>query len=386
MSRQWEYGEIDLEPGVARAAHRLGTQLEGLRGQDILVLVPDRTRQFDPALTLLPLLDGLIENGASGEAIRVAIASGSHVATEDDVRRLGRLPHGVRVLRHDPDGPSALAGTTPGGTEVRVNPALLESDVVCAIGPVAFHYFAGFGGGGKLLFPGLGERRSIAANHRLSLAPERGLANGVEPGRTRDNPVARDLREAHRLLPQAHHLTLGTRLGTEFACRWSNPLQFDLLCKVWASERIRGEARSADMVLGNAQPDIDVVQSHKALYHLALYARDGASILLGGACPEGIGSPTLARWLALPDRATLEREARANYDLNAQTAISLAAIAERTEVTWIARSERRAFGPAARRRPTRSARLRPSGSKSGDFRRWPRIFFSIRPRRSGARA
>ena len=59
-------------------------------------------------------------------------------------------------------------------------------------------------------------------------------------------------------------------------------------------------------------------------------------MILFAECPEGVGSPALARWLAKPGRDRLEAEARSNYDLNAQTAISLAAIAERTRVTWVA--------------------------------------------------
>ena len=325
-----------FEPDVPRAARALAADVGPVTGKTVLVLVPDRTREFDPDTTLQPLLSSLIEHGAAPEQVRVAIASGSHVASDADVARLGALPPGVRVLRHDPDGPSLLAGTTSEGTAVRVHPALLESDVVCAIGPVMFHYFAGFGGGGKMLFPGLGERRAIAANHRLALAPERGLAKGVAPGRTQDNPVARDLRAAHLLLPRAHHLTLGTHEEMPFACRWSDFAQFDGLCTAWSAERMRGDAKSADVVLAVADTDVDVVQSHKALFHAALYAKDGGAILLGAGCPEGIGSPSLARWLDQPDRATLEREARAHYDLNAQTAISLASIAERTDVTWVA--------------------------------------------------
>jgi hypothetical protein len=57
--------------------------------------------------------------------------------------------------------------------------------------------------------------------------------------------------------------------------------------------------------------------------------------VLFAECPEGTGSPALARWLAKPGRDRLETDARTDYDLNAQTAVSLATIAARTRVTWI---------------------------------------------------
>ena len=299
----------------------------------VLVVVPDRSRECPLELVLPSLFGGLVERGVAPERVTVAIASGSHVASAADVARLGILPADVRLLRHDADGPAAAVGTTSRGTEVRVHAALLEADVVLAVGPLVLHYFAGFGGGGKMLFPGLGERTSIAANHRLSLAETRGLADGVEPGRTIGNPVAEDLREAHRLLPPAHHLSLVQEEGAWLAAPWSDFADFDRLCSTYRTMRTFGDRHAADVVWVH-QPALDVVQAHKLLFHAALYAKDGAEIILDAGCPERVGSPALARWLARPDRATLEADARAHYELNAQTAISLAAIAERTRVTW----------------------------------------------------
>jgi len=320
-----------LERHVAAAALGLVERLPALGGQKVLVVVPDRTRDFAAEWTLHPMLEALLESGASPGNVTVAIASGSHVTSDHDVERVGELPTGIHLLRHIPEDATAFVGATSRGTEVRVHPALLEADLVCAIGPVALHYFAGFGGGGKLLFPGLGSRASIAANHRLSLAPQRGLADGVAPGRTSDNPVALDLREAHELLPRAHHLSL---LHGGRALAWSDFDEFDRLTSAYALECRAGEAHSADLVTTVTWSATDVVQAHKTLFHAALFARDGGEIWLYAECPEGVGSPTLARWLELPDRAALEAAARTHYDLNAQTAISLVAIAERVRVRW----------------------------------------------------
>lgn len=327
-----------IEQDLQRLVDELAGESGATLGPRILVIVPDRTRAYPLSETLPLLLAGLVARGAAPDEITVAIASGTHIANDADVAHLGGLPHGVGVLRHDSDGPCASVGRTERGTEVKVHPALLEADTVFALGGLAFHYFAGFGGGGKMLFPGLGARASIAANHRLSLAPERGLAEGVEPGRTHDNPVARDLREAHLLLPRAHHLTVWPALPGWSGVRWTEFSVFDEVCAVFAKSAQRPERHSQDVVIagcGASPRDIDVVQAHKALFHAALCARDGGEVILFAACPEGLGSPALARWLDLPDRPTLEAKARSAYDLNAQTAISLAAIAQRVRVTWV---------------------------------------------------
>ncbi|MEO6463124.1 MAG: lactate racemase domain-containing protein, partial [Candidatus Eisenbacteria bacterium] len=211
------------------------------------------------------------------------------------------------------------------------------ADVVLAVGATAFHYFAGFGGGPKLLFPGLGARDSIAANHRRALGPwpPGGLAPGVAPGRLAGNPVAEDLAAAAALLPAATHLT---SIGPFASVVWRERAEFVALSELFADGRRLGAARTHAVVVASAgghPRDIDVVQAHKALFHAALYAADGAHIVLAADCPEGSGSAAFERWLAVPDPARREEQARAAYDLNAQTAISLAAIAARCRVTWV---------------------------------------------------
>jgi nickel-dependent lactate racemase len=225
---------------------------------------------------------------------------------------------------------------------VRIDPCLADADAVAAVGGIAFHYFAGFGGGPKLLFPGLAERSAIAANHRRSLAalPPGGLAPGVEPGRLDGNPVAADLRDVARLLPHAHHLTLwrDAASGRVFGRRWSDLSRFPEVCAAYAEGRRAGAPGRADVVVASAggwPRDIDVVQAHKALFHATRFAREGAFVLLMAACEEGSGSHALERWLASPDLEALEEGARARYDLNAQTAVSLAALARRFRVRWI---------------------------------------------------
>ena len=331
---------MPYNPEVDRAVELLvGT--ESLAGKNVLVLLPDRTRPFPFEFIVLPVAFELLCAGVEERRLLFGIASGTHAPRPADLDPLrGLLPEGALVLDPFPEERMVSVGTTERGTDVRVHPVLLESDVVISLDMIALHYFAGFGGGGKMLFPGLGARASIAANHRLALAPERGLAPGVEPGRTHDNPVALDLREAHELLPRARHLTLtpmddeegGTGLFV-----WSDYAEFDRLCANYADRCRVGDRHAADFVVALATDavGIDVVQAHKALFHAALYARDGGEVILFAECPEGVGSPALARWLAKPNRERLEADARAAYDLNAQTAISLVSIAARTRVTWV---------------------------------------------------
>lgn len=310
-------------------------------GETLLLVVPDRTRALPLARLLAALWPALDQAGVAPSRITLAVASGTHRGDPLDIApdRLGPLPSGLRVHAHDADGPSVELGATAAGTPVRVDRVLVDAGRVLSLGGIAFHYFAGFGGGWKAFFPGLAERGAVAANHRRSLGPwpPGGLAPGVGPGRLDGNPVAEDLREVARLLPPAVVWTAwddGERGAVDARVE-----DYATTCARYAAPRRVGEAAAAPLVVASAggwPRDVDVVQSHKALLHAARYAAPGGRILYHAGCREGVGSAAMARWLARADRADLEAAARSAYDLNAQTAISLAAIGASYRVTWFA--------------------------------------------------
>jgi hypothetical protein len=112
-------------------------------------------------------------------------------------------------------------GRTPAGTPIRLHPAYVEADWRILLGEISWHYFAGFGGGRKLVFPGLGEPVGIAENHRRAIVlPEDAALDpgevGIErvrwqercgPGRLVGNPVHEDLEAAVALAPPHWVLT-----------------------------------------------------------------------------------------------------------------------------------------------------------------------------------
>ena len=71
------------------------------------------------------------------------------------------------------------------------------------LGGVSLHYLAGFGGGPKMVFPGVASRAGAAANHKRALGPlpPGGLHPGCGPGRIEGNPVAEDIAQAAAVDP-----------------------------------------------------------------------------------------------------------------------------------------------------------------------------------------
>lgn len=76
----------------------------------------------------------------------------------------------VKVVNHDCDSDNLVkVGTTSSGTEVYVNPLVVDRKVIMITGTV-HHLMAGFGGGRKSVIPGVAGRQTIRQNHIQSLS------------------------------------------------------------------------------------------------------------------------------------------------------------------------------------------------------------------------
>lgn len=316
----------------------LEAALDGASPGEIAVAVPDLTRPSPTGRILSALRDALARRGAPAGPWRVIVATGTHQPpSERSLREIWQWHDGAALTLHDPDRSGSRLGKTRAGTEVEIDSAFAGAETRLTLGAVSFHYFAGFGGGPKMVFPGLASRRGTMANHRRALAvlPPGGLAEGCAPGRVRGNPVAEDIAEAAALCP-----------ASSLAC-----VRFESGWRLFAGPGAQSEARRAvsergavgepaayDVVVasaGGAPLDVDLVQAHKALVHASGFVREGGSVVLLAATPAGSGSRSFERWLGFSDLGSLEEAARAGYDLNAQTAISFRRLVGRHGVFWV---------------------------------------------------
>jgi nickel-dependent lactate racemase len=305
-------------------------------GTPLALVVPDLTRPA-PVREALPVLVAALERrGVPRSHQTLLVAAGTHAAPSDaELARLWDPPEGVNLVIHDARAPGVAIGETPDGTPVELNERYARAGFRLTLGGVSLHYLAGFGGGPKMVFPGVASRAGAAANHKRSLGPlpPGGLHPGCGPGLIAGNPVAEDIARATALDPPqaAVHVVKQNGSWRYFADEKS------ARDAVLARGRV-GEPGAYDVVvasLGGAPRDIDVVQSHKALAHAARYARPGATLVLFAATPKGPGSPSFANWLGVPGHEELERLARERYDLNAQTAVSLKSLCARHTVIWV---------------------------------------------------
>ncbi len=319
----------------------LDARLAGARR--IAIVIPDRTR---PAGLdhLLPALFRFLLDAGGPARFRVTLLAGGGTHAPDPLGRLRSLvpeawAGSLSCAAHDAtnDDELEMIAETAAGTPVVVNRRFQEQDVAIAVGAIGFHYFAGFSGGRKAIFPGLASYEGIRLNHRLVLheTEGHGLNPACRPGNLDGNPVHMDMLDAvgrlsvpvfvlNAYLSPDHRIDglVAGDLGEahEVGCR-----------RYLARHRVRIPA-PADLVVadaGGSPKDIDLVQAHKALVHLSPAVRDGGVAILAARCAEGVGSKTMLQWFAHPDSVSIESALRSAYSLNSHTALSFRRHTER---------------------------------------------------------
>ncbi len=304
-----------------------------LHGRRVAVVVADKTRLCGYDRYLPILLDVLEEKGASKETICVYIAYGTHAAQIDAECRAayGEAFSQYRFVHHDCTDDACFAdmGTTRRGTPVRIRKDILDADLVITFGAISHHYFAGYGGGRKLIFPGLGQRAAIYHNHGLFLDPQRRtLSAGCRSGRLAGNPLAEDLAEIedHRPADVAIHGILDSH-GT--VCRLMVGCGLDHFRKACECHGQHCEIEAGGgygMVVascGGYPKDINFIQAHKAIHHAAAFVKDGGTLIVFARCSNGIGSTTFLPWFDMGGWNAAFAQLSKNYQGNGGTALAM---------------------------------------------------------------
>ena len=267
-------------------------------GQKIAIIASDISRPV-PSYEILPaILDELTAAGCRDGDITVVFALGSHRHhTEEEKRHLAgeRIWRRVRCVDSDPDDCTHL-GTTSAGTPVDITRVVAEADFRICTGNIEFHYFAGYSGGAKAIMPGVSTPAAIQANHRMM------VRESACAGKLDGNPIRADIEEAGRIcgvdyivnvvLDEHKHIVHAVSGDTIEAHRAG--------CAYLDRMYRRPIPQCADIVLvsqGGAPKDANLYQTQKALDNAKYAVKRGGTIILIGACPEGLGSAKFEQWL-----------------------------------------------------------------------------------------
>jgi len=312
---------------------------------DVAIVLADKTRLCSYRLFLPMLIKTLEESGATRDTITVYIAYGTHSRQTDNesYELYGDTYKNYHFVHHDcrEDSIFVKSGKTMRGTPVYMRRDIMDSSFIISFGAISHHYFAGYGGGRKLIFPGLGKQDAIYKNHGLFLDKQnKALSVSCLPGVLDGNRLAEDLAEYETFRPAdlSIHGIIDSRGIVCDLLAGSGKEHFKKACRQHGKNCEIYSDINYDMVIascGGYPKDINFIQSHKALHHASMFVKDKGNLVILAECSEGIGSNTFLPWFEIGTWAKAFDRLSKNYEGNGGTALSMMSKLHRINISMV---------------------------------------------------
>lgn len=309
-------------------------------GETVAIIVNDTTRVANSHVFMPILLDELNSIGVPDSDMVIVFALGTHhEMTEDEmVGQVGSAVAGrVKMYNSNAKDMSQFTcvGTTSRGNDVYFNKLVVEADHIICTGSIVYHFFAGFGGGRKALFPGVTAYETIRRNHSLMLEHGAGL------GRLDGNPVHEEQIEGTLMCRPSFLLNVVLNERKEFL-------------KVFAGDYIEAHRRGcefvqsiygaeisepADLVIascGGYPKDINIYQMQKTMDNAWLAVREGGVVIILGECIEGTGSDMYEKWMReYKTPEAIEQKVREEFVIGGHKAYAVTRLMKKAEFILI---------------------------------------------------
>lgn len=165
------------------------------KGDQVCILFDDLPKPTQTSRIVPFVLEELHEGGVTDEQIRFICAPGTHrplLSFEFEAKLGKEIVEKYPVYNHSIWENVVHMGETSRGTPVYVNREFASCDLRVAIGSIFPHMGAGFGGGGKIVLPGVSGIETIHYHHK-------NRQRGTPLDRLEDNVFRLDIEEAARL-------------------------------------------------------------------------------------------------------------------------------------------------------------------------------------------
>ncbi|MFH1753474.1 MAG: nickel-dependent lactate racemase [Candidatus Omnitrophota bacterium] len=267
-----------------------------LSRKKIVIAIDDVTRPTPTHLFFGCLLEHLFSCGARREDILLMAAVGSHrpMTAEELKKKVGAENiSGIRWVNNDSAdmGCHVSLGTTKMGTEVYLNKHLKEADIIFCLGRIEPHPLLGFGGGLKMILPGLAHVKTIAQNHMQGVSSEKFNYIGCA-----ESPMRRDLEEAAGMLGNRIFI-INVILDREFKITHficGDPVKAHIEgAKISESINAYTVKQTADAaIVGSSPMNADLRQGLKCIANIEESVKEGGLIMAFLECRNGIGDLT----------------------------------------------------------------------------------------------
>jgi nickel-dependent lactate racemase len=276
----------DVNEEVIRALdHPIGApRIEAMaKPGKTVILFDDMTRQTPAYLVFPEILKRLNSAGVKDKDVTAICALGTHpkITEKQIIQKIGREIYerlSPRVVVHDANSKKNIViGRTTYGSLVEINPLVMEAEFTLGIGWCTPHLSSGFGGGSKIVMPGVSSSRSILEHHIKWMANPKATLGIVE-----GNPFHKEQDEVGRMAGVQYKVDVAmdvrndvTKIYAGDLCEVTRVASQDLL-------KVHGVSikHKADVVIAGSYP-LDSVA--KALGSAAPVTKSGGCIIVVGS-------------------------------------------------------------------------------------------------------
>lgn len=302
--------------------------------ESVVIVTSDNTRPL-PSKKILPvLLNALYDIGVSKRNISILFARGSHrnMSQEEKEDLVGsEVYHSITCSDSDWDHVKEV-GITKRGTKVCIDQRVVDADHVICLGNVEYHYFAGYSGGAKAIFPGMSTPDCIALNH-AHMVEENSIATKLE-----GNPVREDLEEACSFVKVDAIINVVLNTKKQIIASYFGDVKqaHRKACAYYDSVYHATIKEKADIVIvsqGGAPKDRNLYQTQKALDNASHALKDGGTMIVVGSCNEGFGQKIFEEWmLKYKDPYEMTDALKQHFALGGHKACAIANIRKKADI------------------------------------------------------
>ena len=259
--------------------------------KEAVILFDDLTRATKAAEIIPFVLEELAAGGIADNKIRFIAALGSHGAMNRTqfVKKLGKevVDH-FPVYNHNAFSSSIYIGTTSHGIKVYINSEVMKCDLKIGISSVVPHPQAGFGGGPKIILPGVSSIETIIDNHNNLEVPS-DKANGEYHIMGMENsPWYLDFKEAAAMAGLDMSIDCLENSCGEIVSIFSGSLEqaFNLAVKEAKIHYLTNRAKNKDIVILNTFVKASAAIDTPLMGYNCINKKGGDIVLVANA-PEG---------------------------------------------------------------------------------------------------
>jgi nickel-dependent lactate racemase len=253
----------------------------------VAILFDDMSRPTKTFEVIPYVLEELSAGGIEDENIQFICAMGNHgtLTAYDYRKKVGAdIANRFNVYNHNPYDTCTYVGKTKRGTPVEVNSEFMKADLKIAIGAIVPHPMTGFGGGAKIILPGVCSIDTVEYNHHnvREAAQESGVDDAFGFGNSDNNAIMLDMQDACRLsgLDIKIDCIVNIKRDTTHLFVGEPVAQWDEGVKL-AKEHYRTEKPdNVELIVSNANAKVNESTIAAGNARLLLGANEGSIVLL----------------------------------------------------------------------------------------------------------